>query len=188
MKRKLEEFTISEFIRLIDGDLSVLGEPDVKEEEIPNIVRDIVLEYRSIIDPAGTRGYIDNTESYSRARNTALFFSICSMLVDMEQYKRVKELMNEYGTSFDKFSESRIKAEVKSRLAKAKNTLKRLDEEKTEDGDNRDIRRNFDEQTAALMAHFKFQIDMNTMRATLYAHLVARYNREIKAQLKALKK
>ena len=50
------------------------------------------------------------------------------------------------------------------------------------------IRAQFDAQTAAIMAHFKFQIDPATIKATLYANLVARHNREIKAQMAALKK
>lgn len=38
------------------------------------------------------------------------------------------------------------------------------------------------------MAHFKFQIDPATIKATLYANLVARHNREIKALMAALRK
>lgn len=50
------------------------------------------------------------------------------------------------------------------------------------------IRAQFDALTAAIMAHFKFPIDPATIEATLYASLVARHNREIKAQMAAIKK
>ena len=43
-------------------------------------------------------------------------------------------------------------------------------------------------QSEIQMAHFKFQIDVSNMKATLYAHLVARFNREIKAHVEAFKK
>ena len=86
-------------------------------------------------------------------------------------------------------SDQRINAEVTSRLERAKRIVAKVEiKEPTKESDVSIIRKSFDEQTAALMAHFKFQIDISTMKANLYAHLVSRFNREIKAQQAAMKK
>lgn len=189
MKSRLDEFTIAEFVDLMSGEHKVLGVLVNDPFKIARVIRDIAMEYRSIVDPAGTRTYLSDGEDRTKARNTVLFFTICNVLAELKEWERVRELFGEYGVNVDKFNDSRIKAEIKSRLAKAQNTLKRIEEEESQlPYKETDVRRDFDEQTAALMAHFKFQIDMSTMRAPLYAHLVARYNREVKAQLKALKK
>ena len=78
-------------------------------------------------------------------------------------------------------SEQRLTAEIKSRLEHTIYSLKMLQEDTIQNRQNHEIRKEFDSQTASLMAFFKFQIDTSSMTASLYAHLVARFQREIKA-------
>lgn len=188
MKTRLEEFTIGEFVELMAGEKKILGHSTKSPKEIDLIVRDIIMEYRAIVDPNGTKSYLLDNEDIAKAKNRVLLFSICNMLADMKQFDHIREIMNTYGLSVDRMSDSRLKAEMKGKLAKAKNTLKRVKADNTAPQQDFDVRKDFDEQTAALMAHFKFQIDMSSMKATLYAHLVARFQREIKAQQEALKR
>ena len=97
--------------------------------------------------------------------------------------------MGQLGIGVAKMSNERLTAEIKSQLARARQAEARAKENSHDpDSDAAEIRRSFDEQTAALIAFFKFQIDTDTMKATIYALLVARYNREIKAQLAAMNK
>lgn len=84
-------------------------------------------------------------------------------------------------------TDQRVVAEVKSRLGRAKRDVAEIEQGKEETPEV-NIRREFDEQTAALIAYFKFQIDTETMKAPIYAHLVARYIRDLKVQKAALKK
>lgn len=106
-----------------------------------------------------------------------------------KDYDKARVVLDMYGLPSSLWNEKRIDGEVKSRLAKSQRLLEEVEAERdkqTEDIEK--IRSLFDGQTAALMAHFKFQIDTSTMRATIYAHLVARNNDEIKAMKKAMKK
>lgn len=189
MKRRLDEFTVSEFAELMSGNLDVLGKPEGSKEEIARVVRDIVIEYREIADPGGLRGYLVEGEDYSKARSTLALFTICNILVTLKKFDNVREILTEYGMDASKMTDSRIAAEVKGKLAKAQSVIDKIEEEKLDISEEMgEIRRNFDMQTAALMAHFKFQIDPSTMRATIYANLIARYNMEIKAIQERLKK
>ena len=106
-----------------------------------------------------------------------------------KDYDKARVVLDMYWLPSSSWNEKRIDGEVKSRLAKSQRLLEEVEaerEKQTEDIEK--IRSLFDGQTAALMAHFKFQIDTSTMRATIYAHLVARHNDEIKAIKKAMKK
>lgn len=187
MKTRLEELTVSQLVDLMDGKTEVLGKPG-NGEDAARIARDILLEYRAIVDPGAMRTYIADGEESSRAKSSVVIFSVCNFLIGMNRMDEVRAIMEDYGLNTAKWSEKRLAAEMKARLARAQNTLKRIEEEGTEGGKDTDVRRDFDMQTAALMAHFKFQIQPDSMRATLYAHLVARFQRELKAQAEALKK
>lgn len=116
-------------------------------------------------------------------------FSECLELVRIRKYETARNIMEQLGISVAKMSDERLTAEIKSQFARARQAEARAKENSHgPDGDAAEIRRSFDEQTAALTAFFKFQIDTETMKATIYALLVARYNREIKAQLAAMNK
>ena len=188
MKVKLDNLTVGEFIDLMTWDTKCLGRFALVKADTPQVIRDILIEYRSIADPAGARSYLAEGNEYSKARNSVLFFSICESLLSIGEFDQVRKLLGEYGINVERAADSMVKAQVKSKLAKARNTLKRIDEGREEIKSSPDIRREFEEQTAALMAHFKFQIDIDVMKVSIYAHLVARYHREIKAQLEASKK
>lgn len=190
MITKLEELTAAQFIDLVSGDTSVLHtrREIVSDVKMSDTIHSIVFEYRSIIDESGAKGYISRMGKLIKAKILVLIFKMCRNLVELKEYDRVKEVMTECGIKAYSMSDSRLVAEVNSRLERAKREVS-IHEIKDEDTpDIADIRKSFDEQTAAMMAHFKFQIDTSTMKATLYAHLVARFNREIKAQMEALKK
>jgi hypothetical protein len=114
---------------------------------------------------------------------------MCKNLSILGRYDHVREILREYGVHTDKMTDERVSAEITSRLERAKLTVREIEDgQHKENSDTSHIRMEFDGQMAALMAHFKFQIEPTTMKATLYAHLVARYNREIKAKIAAMKK
>ena len=107
----------------------------------------------------------------------------------MNEHERAREVMIVYGINAQNMNNQRVAAEIKSRLERAKSKVAELQEKNDADTPTSEkICKQFDEQTAALMAYFKFQIDTTSMKATVYAHLIARHNREIKAQIAALKK
>lgn len=191
MKQKLEELTIGQFVDLICGDASVLlGRHEIASpQRQAAAIRDIVFEYRELSDRAGAQSYLSNIEELIRNKVRMSIFSECLELVRIKKYETTRNIMEQLGIGVAKMSNERLTAEIKSQLARARQAEARAKENShNPDGDAAEIRRSFDEQTAALIAFFKFQIDTETMKATIYALLVARYNREIKAQLAAMNK
>ena len=189
MKEKLGELTIGQFIDLVCGDTSVLaGKHEIVSESKTAIaMRNIVFEYKEIADQSGARTYLMTVEELIKAKISSVLFTMCNNLVNLREHDRAREVLNVYGINANSMSDQRVTAEIKSRLERAKSTVTRIENEShTDNSDVTDIRRMFDEQTASLMAYFKFQIDTSSMKATVYAHLVARHNREIKAKLAAM--
>lgn len=191
MIEKLEQLTIGQFIDLVCGDMSVLADTEEQQSQtrFALVMRNIVLEYRKIADPAGVKIYLSELEELIKAKLGVAVFGMCKNLVKLGAYDRCREVLVECGINAARMSDKRLEAEVKSRYQRASKTVLRIeDENKDIHAEKEDIRRQFDEQTAALMTHFKFQIDTCTMKASIYAHLVARYNREVKAMIVASRK
>lgn len=152
-------------------------------------VRRIVYEYRMIANPAEAKSYIRNSERKSKSKMDVLFYQICKYLISIDQPAYARTALKEHGVNTDRMNDDRLKDHVVSSLNRAKFTLSRLEEgREKEAGTVDDIRRSFDKQTAAMMSHYRFQIDIGSIRASEYAHLVARFNREIKVRMAKLKK
>lgn len=193
MKTRLEDLTIAQFIDLVCGQADIiLSKHEVAGEyDKSTIIRDIVLEYREIVDPVMAKQNLLRFEDLVTARLEVILFRMCSDLIDMNDHGAAREVLAVYGINAQAMTPNRIAAEVKSRLERARKKVADLqDESEKETPTPEEIRRQFDEQTANLMAHFRFQIDTTSMKATVYAHLVAlhaRHNKEMKARLAAMR-
>lgn len=190
MIERLEQLSMSRFIDLACGDSSVLLEDGEKAdaETLAEIRNSIVQEYREISDPTGNKSHIAFVEEIIKARIAVTVFSMCRNMLSIGAYDNVREVLDSCGISASSMSDARLAAEVSSRLARANRDLDALAAPKDADGiPAHELRNSFDAQTASLMSHFKFQIDVSSMKATLYAHLVSLFDRELKAQLAALK-
>lgn len=191
MKEKLEELTLSQFIDLVCGDTSVLlGKREIgNADKLTITTRNIVLEYRNIADPCATGAYFKHIEDRVKAKINVIILTMCSNLVSLRQYDRAREILIDYGLSASQWTDARVEGTIQAKLTQSQRELEELEAANEEAIAERDkIRGQFDAQTASLMAHFKFQIDPTTIKATLYANLVARRNREVKAQVAAMKK
>lgn len=190
MKERLSELTVTEFVELICGDVSVLKSSPheiLDPKKVKIAARDIALEFKDISDRASMRSYLSQMEESAKLRLQILAYGIAADLSAIGSYDKAREVLSEHGINAGRMSDSRIEAESRSQLERAKGKLRRLLEESVDDKDI-DVRREFSAQSASLMAYFKFQIDPDRMKADLYAHLISRHNAEIKAKLAALKK
>lgn len=191
MIERLEQLTMSDFISLLDGDTSVLTPDDEKvtEAEKAIAIRNILFEYREISDPVGMRSYLSETEELIKAKISRQIFAICIDLLSLGFDAYACRIFDEIGINHAKMNGNMLLAVAKSSLKKAESTISEI--EKTRSAGNEiktDVRRHFDEQTASMMSHFKFQIDPSNMKATLYAHLFARFIREIKSLSNSVRK
>ncbi len=191
MIERLEQLTVCQFVDLICGDTSVLlGKREVINEAVLVVaMRNIVFEYKEIVDKAGISSYLSTIEELIKAKMSVAVFQMCQNLVSLNEHDRAREVLIEYGINANSMNDQRVTAEIKSRLERAKSTIEKIENESKKDKPGSiNFRRVFDTQTAMLMAHFKFQIDTSTMKATVYAHLVDQHNREVKAMRAALQK
>lgn len=189
MIKHLEQLTMDQFIELLSGNTSVLGaDTDTPISILDLTTRNIVIEYREIADPGGLKNYLNVIEEIMEAKTEEVLFSICNQLVAIRDIDNLKIILDEYGLDIEGMAEPRLAGEIEYRLELARSRLVRLEDEYKKDGEATDIRKDFDRITAALMAHFKFQIDTSKIRATIYANLIARYHSDIKAMKDALNK
>lgn len=191
MIKTLDRLTVNQFIDLVSGNTSVLvGKLEtVSKTELAVAMRNIVFEFKEIADSASVKILLSSIEELAKARISHTIFAMCKNLILLKEYGRVRDVLSEYGINASSMSDERVSAEVKSQYERVKSLITKLeDEHANENLEKENIRRSFDIQTAALMAYFKFQIDTSTMKATIYAHLIARHNSEIKAQLAAMNK
>lgn len=188
MRTRLDELTTAEFIELVCGNKDVL----LGKHEVPNqykltvALRDIVMEYRAIADPGGNAAYLQRVDAIIKSRLTVTVYSMCQNLVLLKQFDRARDVLVAAGLPAGGWDDKRIESEVHIRLQKGKRAVEESDDD---DGklEKDSIRNAFNAMVAAMMAHFKFQIDVSTMMAPVFAHLTARYHAEVKAMKKALK-
>lgn len=191
MKTRLEDVTLAQFVNIACGDYSCL--PDEGEnpslEELSQIAREILTEYREIASPGSSKIILINATEVAKERGRVTLFSMLNVMCETGEMERVREVYRAGKFGKADVSDDRLKADVKSRMNKAKAHLSELEKENEESEQSAEqIRKDFDAQTAAMMSHFKFQIDPNTMRANLYAHLCNQLDREIKAMQAAINK
>jgi len=190
MKTKLEHLTTAEFIDMLCGKSDVLlGKHEIQSpRKIVKTMHNIIMEYRSIADPAGNAAYIKRIDSVIKARLTVAICMICQSLVGIEEYDKARKILISAGCPANDWSNQRIESEIHIRIHKAKRKISELEESSEKEGDKANIRDLFNSMIAAMMAHFKFQIDICTMMAPVFAHLVARHHTEIKEMQKAIDK
>lgn len=190
MKTRLDQLTAAQFIDLVCGDKDVLlGRHEiVSPYSVTIAMRNIVMEYRAIADPGGNASYLRRVDTIIRVRLDMALYSMCDNLLLFKQHEKAREILKAVGLSADGWNDKRIESEVHIRLQKSKRAFAEIDEDKDAAEDKEDIRNTFNIMIAAMMAHFKFQIDVTTIMAPVFAHLAARYHSEIKAMKSTIKR
>ena len=189
MIEKLSDITASQLVDIFCGDYSpLIGRHEiVSDDKAEEVAHHIMLEYHKIANPTQVKSFISTSAKSEKSRCALVVYKICDDLIKLGHYDKVREVMASAKINTSSMSDSRLKSEVTYRYKRAESDIER-EESEFEKQTPEQIRMNFDSQTAALMAHFHFQIDPTTMKATLYAQLVSRFNAEIKAQIAHSKK
>lgn len=192
MKTRLSELTLAEFIDLECGDLSVLkGRHEVVQPERLVMAReDISREFQSIASPASYKSMIVDHEKKSKLRAKSVLFSALKSLVGLKAFDEVRDLMDQAGIDCSRFDDNRLAVEVEQRLNSATFELKRMgieapNKEKTTPDD---IRKGYEDMVADLMILNKMSIDIETIRASVFASMVRKANEMAKALNAKLKK
>lgn len=186
MKTRLSELTLARFIDLECGELDVLK--DSHDEQVPverlvEVRGEISREFQAIACPASYKSMVIDREKKSRLRAKAVLFGSLKSLMELEAYDEVRELMSAAGIDCTGFDDNRLAAEVAQRLNTVAFELKRMgmDMPKHEDVTPDDVRRSYEGMVADLMIANKMSIDIETIRASVFASMVHKANEMAKA-------
>lgn len=190
MITKLDQLTAAEFIDLVCGSKDVL----LGKHEVPNpykmtiALRNIIMEYRSIADPGGNASYLKRVDVIIKSRIAVTVYSMCKNLILLKRFDKARDILIASGLSADGWNDKRVESEVHIQLQKNKRAIEDADkDDESAEEEKENLRNAFNGMIAAMMAHFRFQIDIAKMMAPVFAHLVARYHAEVKAMRKAMK-
>lgn len=181
--KKLSELTMDEYIRILDGDTRLLRCP---VDERSKAIGELQYEFNNIASPKDTRLALAEAGDRAKLKTTVLLLSICKMLCACGAVGEVKGLLSELGINAQPLSVQAVDAVVTERLKRANDELRRGNEDGIDE--HKSARSVYEKLTATLMSHFKFQIDLRSISASLYANLIAQCENEIKALMSAMKK
>ena len=175
MKNKLGQYTMAQFIDIVCGDLSPIG---ADEETARKVAESLVEQYNTIADPASVKSRLIADEKIGKSNGKIVLYQILLNLINvLEAYDDVRAILTEAGYSHIAAKDNdRIKLKIEQMLkteeANADQLIKEKKEELAASKAVDDFRSEFDAQTAALIAHFKFAISHEQISASVYANLV----------------
>lgn len=192
MKKRLSELTLAQFIDLECGELDVLKERHevVPMERLIETRNAIAQEFHSIASPASYKSMLVSREKKSKLRAKVILFSSLKSLVDIEALTEVRKLMESAHIDCSGFDDKRLRSEVEQRLNTATFELKRmgLEAPKRDEVTPDEIRRGYEDMVADLMIINKMGIDMESIRASVFASMINKANEMAKALNEKMKK
>lgn len=181
--KKLSEYTMDEYIRILDGDTGLLN---CSADGQAQAIGELQYEFNSIASPKDTMLALAEASESAKLKITVFLLSICKMLCVCGAVDDVKCMLSELGINAQPLSEQAIKAVITERLKRAKDEMKRGNDLRIDE--HQSARSVYEKLTATLMSHFKFQIDLRSISASLYANLIVQCDNEVKALMSAMKK
>lgn len=182
--KRLDQMTMREYIDLRCGEY-----PEGVSEK--DAVR-IISEYQNICDPASVKAFVHKAGKSVKDQIRLNVLNIIQVIIRMGYYKDAVSLYEEY--SGEKFSGDSASLDnvVKRKIMNLEFAIKRSEDisskephqELTPDA----IRSKYDDEVASLMAYHKMPIGIDTITASVYAHLVCNTSREIKSRLASVNK
>lgn len=186
MKTTLSELTLAQFIDLECGKLDVLKESRHEVVPMERLIKTrsaIAQEFQSIASPASYKSMIVDREKKSKLRAKAILFGALKSLVDIEAMAEVRQLMSSAGIDCRGFDDKRLSSEVNQRLNSVTFELKRMgiDAPKHDDVTPEAVRRGYEGMVADLMIANKMSIDIESIRASVFAQMINKANEIAKA-------
>ena len=188
MKKRLDQYTMAQFIDIVCGDFSHI---DAELKDARGVAESLIQQYNETSDPVASKIRLVENEKFGKSEAKIAFYNILLNLINVfGAYNDVRELLNlARFTNISRRDDAGMKAKIEQLLRSEESNLLRLKKEREEDAslrkDEEDTRASFDKQTAALMAHFKMPISHETISASVYANLVNNFCRQQRQQAAA---
>lgn len=194
MKEKLSDLTLAEFIDMECGDLNVLKEKHeiVTPEKLAKKRSELSHEFQSIASPSSFKSMLIDRERKGKMRVKAMFFGVLKSLIKIDGFSDVRDLLTKYGVDCRDRDDAWIEREVITQLNSVTFELKRMGVEIKEEGQSTpdEIRRRYEGMVADLMIANKMSIDIDSIRASVFASMIHKANeiaKELNAKIKSLK-
>lgn len=194
MKEKLSDLTLAEFIDMECGDLNVLKEKHeiVTPEKLAKKRSELSHEFQSIASPSSFKSMLIDRDRKGKMRVKAMFFGVLKSLIKIDGFSDVRDLLTKYGVDCRDRDDAWIEREVIAQLNSVTFELKRMGVEMKEEGQSTpdEIRRRYEGMVADLMIANKMSIDIDSIRASVFASMIHKANeiaKELNAKIKSLK-
>lgn len=192
MKTTLSQLTLAQFIDLECGNLEVLKDSHhevVSPQRLAEVRGDISREFQSIASPSSYKSMVIGREKVSKLRAKAILFGALMSLAEIEAFDDVRRLMGNAGFDCSHFGDEKLKVVVEQQLNDVTFELKRmgLDAPSHEDVTPESIRRSYEGMVADLMIAYKMSIDIETIRASVFASMIHKANEMAKAMNEKIK-
>lgn len=194
MKEKLSDLTLAEFIDMECGDLNVLKEKHeiVTPEKLAKKRSELSHEFQSIASPSSFKSMLIDRDRKGKMRVKAMFFGVLKSLIKIDGFSDVRDLLTKYGVDCRDRDDAWIEREVITQLNSVTFELKRMGVEIKEEGQSTpdEIRRRYEGMVADLMIANKMSIDIDSIRASVFASMIHKANeiaKELNAKIKSLK-
>lgn len=194
MKEKLSDLTLAEFIDMECGDLNVLKEKHeiVTPEMLAKRRSELSHEFQSIASPSSFKSMLIDRDRKGKMRVKAMFFGVLKSLIKIDGFSDVRDLLTKYGVDCRDRDDAWIEREVITQLNSVTFELKRMGVEIKEEGQSTpdEIRRRYEGMVADLMIANKMSIDIDSIRASVFASMIHKANeiaKELNAKIKSLK-
>ena len=185
MKQRLDQFTMAQFIDIACGDYSAI---DSDGEKAKNIASNLMEQYNIAADPASAKARLLEVERISKNDAKIKLYRILLNLINVfGDYDDVRDILKLAGQgNIARRDDASLKAKIEQMQRTEEALRERMEDERKktplQDASEDDIRASFDQQTARLMAHFKFAINHDSISASVYANLVNMACREPRQQ------
>ncbi len=186
MKERLNQLTLAQFIEMECGNVEVLKDSHrevVSPEKLAKVRLNIAREFQQIASPASYKSMLIDHEKKSKLRAKAILYGAMKALVDIDAIDDVRKLLDSAGVDCTGFDDKRIRSEVEQRHNTATFELKRMgvDAPSAEEVTPDEIRRGYEGMVADLMIANKMSIDIETIRASVFASMIQRANEMAKS-------
>ncbi len=185
MIERLNQLSLTKYIDLICGDGSVLlgSEEKVSDGELKARIAELIVEYKSIVNPVGIRAMMIDKEDLMKCRIKIQLLRVCKALVGFGAYSDVRSSLGEISCC-DSIKDEDLPGEIDNLLRMAEFEKKRMEDKEEEEREEtvtpERIRSSFDSEIAFLMTYFKMPIDPGVISASVYANIVHQADTEIR--------
>lgn len=192
MITRLNQLSIACFVDLACGDLNVLldGKEKADHESLRMHARNLLADYRMIVDESGMKSLILSHEEILREKAAIVMYQSCVRMLEMGAYDEVREILRDHVRNVSAMTDEQMAKEVENALRSAIFEQKRNDEfrKNEKSPESADMRKFFDMEVAFIMTYFKMSINTRETNAAVYANMVRQANNELKARRRAMGK